>query len=171
MTVVTKNPGLILARPEADPLAESIDRLTAELQLLRQVIDELREDFSWVTRNGLPIQPVEHCVVKQMALDPCAKDWGERLIIERHTSSPGSPLVSGVLDHFAADLKTTFEAIAQGQLEIVLTALDGVRGQLLSSLKRPHQTAETSNAEASETPAPAPTPVPSREKPPRGHLF
>ena len=158
---------------QSDPLQDSVDRLTAELQLLRQVMDELREDFSWVTRNGLPVQPSEHFVVKRMALDPCAKDWGERLVIDRFTSPSVSPLDSGVLDHVAADLKTTFEAIAQGQLEVVLIALDGVRGQLLSALKRPEQSVAPviPHAPAVEANPPVPTPAASSQKPPKGRLF
>ncbi len=47
--------------------------------------DEIREEISWVTRNGLtlrtplPVSPV----LKRMALDPMAADWGERLQIVR----------------------------------------------------------------------------------------
>lgn len=47
--------------------------------------DEIREEISWVTRNGLPVRtplPVSP-VLKRMALDPLAADWGERLLIER----------------------------------------------------------------------------------------
>lgn len=158
---------------EANPLRESVDQLTAEVRVLREVLAEIREDISWVTRNGLPIQPVEHVVVRQMALDPCAKDWGDRLVVERHVSSAGSLLDSNVLEHVAADLKATFEAIAQGQLEVVLTALDGVRGQLISAIKRPEQAVapSTSLAAEAQTPESAPTPPQPSEKPPKGRLF
>lgn len=125
--------------PEPDPLALAVDRLTGELAMLRQVLDEIREDFSWLTRNGLPVQPIEHVHVKRMALDPCADDWGERLEIERSTYHPrgaASPLDSEALDHIADDLKVTMEAVAQGQLDIVLTALDGVRAEILTVLGR-----------------------------------
>ncbi len=158
---------------EADPLRESVDQLTAEVQILREVLAEIREDISWVTRNGLPIQPIEHVVVKQMALDPCAKDWGARLVVERHVSSAGSLLDSNVLEHHAADLKATFEAIAQGQLEVVLIALDDVRGQLISAIKRPEQAVATSMSLAAEaqTHVSPSTPPQSGEKPPKGRLF
>src|SRR5205823_828965 len=96
----------------ADRLAESVDRLTAELTILRQVIDDLREDFSWVTRNGIPVQPIEHVLVKRMALNPLAGNWNELLQVERFTTSIErelSPLNPEALDRIADDLKTTFE--------------------------------------------------------------
>lgn len=160
--------------PEADPLALAVDRLTGEIALLRQVVDEIREDFSWVTRNGLPVQPIEHVHVKRMALDPCAADWGERLEIERSTYHPrgaASPLDSEALDQIADDLKTTMEAVAQGQLEIVITALDGVRAEICSTLKcRRGDPAGESSSETPRTPAPEPAKRPG-PKPPPGLLF
>ena len=124
---------------EPNPLAESVDRLTGELRVLRQVLDEVREDFSWVTRNGLPMKPVEYSCVKRMALDPCAEDWGEKLVVERSTYDPrtATPLDSQSLDRVVEDLERTFEAVAQGQLEVVLVALDGVRAELLKAIRKP----------------------------------
>lgn len=161
---------------EADPLALAIDRLTGELAMPREVMDEIREDFSWWTHNGLPVQPIEHVHVKRIALDPCAADWGERLEIERsiyHPRGAASPLDSEALDHIADDLKSTLEAVAQGQLEIVLTALDGVRAEILTLLKR--RRCDPAAESAGETPV-ARTPSPesttqTKPKPPSGFLF
>jgi len=36
------------------------------VRCLREVLDEIREDLSWVIRNGLPVQPVEHVHVKRI---------------------------------------------------------------------------------------------------------
>lgn len=159
---------------ESEPLVLAVDRLTAELAALRQVIDEIREDFSWLTRNGLPVQPIEHVHVKRMALNPCADDWGERLEVERSTYHPrgaASPLDSEALDQIADDLKTTMEAVAQGQLEIVLTALDGVRAEILTVLKRRRgDPAGESSSETTRTPSPEPA-IPAGPKPPPGRLF
>ena len=91
-----------------------------------------------VTRNGIPIQPVEHVHVKRMALDPLADDWAEKLDVERYpypTNPTASPLDSDSLDRIALDLTSAFEGVAQGQLEVVLSALDGVRGQILATLR------------------------------------
>lgn len=174
------------ASPEVDPLAKAVDRLTAELRMLRNVMDEIREDFSWVTRNGLPIQPIEHVHVKRMALDPCAEDWGDHLEIERSTYVPrgsASPLDSTALDRIAEELTTSFESVAQGQLEIVLTALDGVRTEILNALKRrrgdpangearlPKEPAKPATVAVSATASINEPPTPDTPKPPPGQLF
>jgi hypothetical protein len=82
---------------KTDSVAESVDRLSAEVRCLREVLDEVREDFSWVTRNGLPIRSMEHVRVYRMARDPNADDWAARLVIDRialpeiaQTSQPDS---------------------------------------------------------------------------------
>ena len=173
------------AAPESDPLVLAVDCLTAELAVLRQVIDEIREDFSWVTRNGLPVRPIEHVHVKRMALDPTAEDWGERLEIERSTYHPrgsASPLDSDTLDHVVEDLKSTFEVAAQGQLELVLTALDGVRAEIIGALRHRRTESAKDSSETtsssllpSSTSTSSPASSPSVEipipKPPPGRLF
>jgi hypothetical protein len=161
---------------EADPLAEAIDRLSVELGLLGKTLDQLREDFSWVTRNGLPVQPIEHVVVRRMALDPCAKDWIDKLVVDRYTLPSDlstSMLEPDFLDRIASDLKATFEGIAQGQLEVVLTALDNVRNEIISKLDRQSELATApaipcrpETGETTSTPA-----VPVRERPGHGRLF
>ncbi len=74
--------------PAPDEIAElrqEIASLKDHIRLLVDAIDEVREELGWLTRNGLPLRdplpPIP--VLKQMALDPCAEDWGERLVIER----------------------------------------------------------------------------------------
>lgn len=74
--------------PAPDEIAELREEMTSlkdHIRLLVDAIDEVREELSWLTRNGLPssepLPPVP--VLKRMALDPCADDWNERLVIER----------------------------------------------------------------------------------------
>lgn len=90
------------SKPPSSPAADEISELREEIaslkdhiRLLVDAIDEVREELSWLTRNGLPrrepLPPVP--VLKQMAADPCADDWGERLVIERgqSRSTPSEP--------------------------------------------------------------------------------
>lgn len=162
---------------EPDPLVAAVERLSGEIRMLRDVMDEIREDFSWVTRNGLPIQPIEHVIVKRMALDPLADDWAEKLDVERYpfpTNPTASPLDSDSLDRIALDLTSAFEGVAQGQLEVVLTALDGVRGQILATLRRrrePDASAVSVPPPDTAPESPKPPAEPPRESPRAGYLF
>lgn len=75
-------------QPAPDEIAELRQELASlkdHIRLLVDAIDEVREELSWLTRNGLPSPepPSPIPVLKRMALDPCADDWGERLVIER----------------------------------------------------------------------------------------
>lgn len=78
-------------------LRQEIADLRDHIRVLTDVLDEIRDELHWVTRNGLPRgEPPPSLVLKQMAADPCAPDWGERLVIEcgdrpARQPQPGSP--------------------------------------------------------------------------------
>lgn len=121
-----------LANPaeKTDPVAEATDRLSMKVRCLREVLDDLWEDFSWVTRNGLPIQPMEHVRVRRMARDPNADDWAARLVVDRFKlpeNVHALPLGSDSPDALTRNLTAAFEAAAKGQLGPVLQAVDGVQ--------------------------------------------
>lgn len=64
-----------------DELAEVVEALTAEVRVLRQAVDELREEIQYATRNLIdrPVPPLPHRRIVSMPLDPLADDFGERL--------------------------------------------------------------------------------------------
>lgn len=171
--------------PPAEPLEDqklvsAIEHLADEVALIRQVLDEFREDFSWLTRNGLLIRPVEHTHVKQMALDPTAADWNERLVIQRSTyprPNTEPPVSSATLDRISGELKATIEALAQGQLPEMLTALDEIRAVIQSNLPKQESTTRSDTtlgdaALASVVTRPSlSTSSPTHQKPPPGQLF
>lgn len=68
--------------PESDTtIAAAIDRLTEEVRVLRQAVDELRQEVQWGVRNALD-PPHERPPVRRitsMPLDPCAEDFAERV--------------------------------------------------------------------------------------------
>ena len=143
-----KRPSTAVPVDEPNPLAESVDRLTDELRSLGTVLESIREDVSWVTRNGLPMQPVEHIHLTRMARDPRADDWNERLAVQRtmiHPTDQLSGLGSLDIERIVEELRTTVETLAQGHLEPVLTALDEVRVALLSAI---HRTKQESDGES-----------------------
>ena len=120
--------------------------------------DEIREDFSWLMRNGLAVRPAEHVIVKRMAADPLAADWANRLELIHLHSPENQHLDADTVQRIADEMAAAFEGIAQGQLEIVLSALDGVRAEILTALG-------TSIPEASAAPPPSGPSTDTPERP------
>ena len=80
---------------EDQELRDAVAELKDHIRVLIDSIDEVRDELQWLTRNGLPsAEPLPIVpVLKQMAADPCADDWSERLVIARGDSQspPGEP--------------------------------------------------------------------------------
>ena len=55
---------------ENPDLADAVERLTDELRVVRDVLDELREQVQWASRN-----PEPRVRITSLSLDPCAKDF------------------------------------------------------------------------------------------------
>ena len=92
-----------------------------------------------MTRNGLPIQPVEHVHIKRMARDLSAADWNERLVIERTQLHPPGRL-TGIatpeLRRLTEDLQSAVEALVDGQIGPILKAVDEVQTALMDAMQR-----------------------------------
>lgn len=75
-----------LTAHDLDRLTESITELSDQVEVLRDVLDEIRSDLQWAVQNerlvALPIVCMEHFAVKRMAADPTSAEWGSRLEIE-----------------------------------------------------------------------------------------
>ena len=127
-------------RTSRETLSESVGRLAGEVHILRDVLAEIREEMTWIMRNGVPHQPVEHVLLKSMAKDPFDPKWGEKLVVERYPrveSSTNSTVDPESLDRVVHDLQLTIEGVAQEQMDAVLKAIDSVRVDLLAAIKRP----------------------------------
>lgn len=76
------------AIPETQTLTDAVERLTEEVRVLRDAIDEIRQELQWTAQNRSPGQQSEQAVpvLKRTAADPCAADWNERLVIIRESS-------------------------------------------------------------------------------------
>ena len=120
----------------AEHLTESIDGLSQHVEVLRNVLDEIREDFSWALRNDrLPIV-LESAVVHRMALDPSDPDWGEKLVAARHSPAKAPP-PGAIAEDLATAAATTIDQLA-GRIETITHGLRDVREQVQSSLNDPN---------------------------------
>jgi len=71
-------------RDELTELRHEVADLKNHLRLLVDAIDEIRDELQYLNINGIrtrePLPAVP--VLKRMALDPCAIDWNERLVMD-----------------------------------------------------------------------------------------
>lgn len=58
-------------------LIDAVEEVAAQIEVLRQVIDEIREEFQWAVRNN---RMAPHVVrVTSMAKDPLDPEWAAKL--------------------------------------------------------------------------------------------
>ncbi len=69
-------------RPYTSPLAteiaelrQAVERLADEVRVLRDVLDEARDEFTWAARNDKLGGALPPTVLTSMPLDPLSKDW------------------------------------------------------------------------------------------------
>lgn len=124
------------------PLEKAVDRLAEEVRILRQAIDELRSEYEWALRQ----QRSAATLVRTMALDPLAPDWDKRLQVEQFEQPVPTAGIrdDGPWHDLTTRLEDTIEAVAEGQLAVILEFLGGVRLQLLEAIAGKHGTARES---------------------------
>ena len=82
------------ASDEIAQLRDEVTDLKNQVRVLSDILDEIREELQWVAQNGLPIrEPLPPCPsLTRMALDPCADNWAERLVIDYGTPKRSNDL-------------------------------------------------------------------------------
>jgi hypothetical protein len=60
-------------------LVETMERIEQELHVLREAIDEVREEFVWAVRNDKLRFPPVPVPVTSMPINPLASDFAERV--------------------------------------------------------------------------------------------
>ena len=72
--------------PEPSELAREVESLRNEVRVLRQAIDEVREELQYLNTNGLRLRDVDQLprigILKRMAADVTSSEWSQRLQID-----------------------------------------------------------------------------------------
>ena len=68
------------ATDEIHELRSAVERLADEVRVLRQVLDDIRDDFAWALNNAEKFRYVPGIhPLTSMPKDPLAPDFGERI--------------------------------------------------------------------------------------------
>ncbi len=145
-------------------LTDAVNHLAEEVRVARDVMDEIREDLGWVTRNGIPCHPTIHTQLIRMARDPLASDAHARLEFRRFShGAPDAPTQApDTLHELVSEIAEVITGTGQEQVNLLISALDDLRTKLFEAIKSAPQ---EPNAEATAPSAPQPCPPPSPSRP------
>jgi len=113
----------ILHEATAQQLVDSIEQLSQQVEVLRNVADEIREELSWAVRNG-------HDSFERNGYEPC--DDCVALSIDRISDAPGlSPHHFTVRHHEPVHVFIADEQMQPGEVTGLSQATDQVRVRLV----------------------------------------
>ncbi len=137
-----------------EALPDAVGELSAEVRVLRDAIDELREVLQWQSQNPHP--PARSAsVLKSMATSPTAADWSENLklssgipaIVEQRIAARYADEITkllGLLD----ELSDCPELDPANDIApITRQVLSRVNGALNEPIELPEQISESTHAE------------------------
>ena len=144
-------------------LTDAVNRLADEVRVVRDVLDETREDLGWLTRNGIPGRHGEHRQIVRMACDPLASNANELLEVITSTgaSANSSELAPDVFDELVSEIAEAVTVVGQEQVNLLLSALDDVRAKLLAAIKASPKQPKVEKQPTSPLSAPHSDSVPS----------
>lgn len=170
----------------AERLQTAVEELSQNVRNLADIIDRIREDLSWLTRNGVPHQPVTVIVHRMPGLAEEGNTGSYEFSFARLPDrDPTSDTLSddqvraAVVEDVVQRLAEPLGALAQEQLNSLVSIIDHAHREILQAIRRPHETQpETATPkklrrrQTKQKPvAPIVPTTPPEPPPPRGHLF
>ncbi len=143
-------------RPNSEPtLSGTVQELTEQVLVLRNAIDDLREELAWGFRNT-QFSGVSPPVLKRMAPNPTASDWSDHLHFERGTPAiieQRAAIAENALTH---QLRGLLAGLCQTP-ELTATSLDECTSELLARVGHVLEMTEDADAEDEEAARSEPT--------------
>ncbi len=171
---------------DADRLQTAVDELAQNVRVLTDIVDRLREDLSWLTRNGVPHQPITVLVHRMPRVSAGEGGRGtlELSLVRWPVRDPTAETLSDdqvravVVEEIVQRLAEPLGELAQEQLNALVDVIDHAHREVLHAIRTPRSTEPEQPAPAksrgrkSKQPAAPVTPtIPVEPPPPSGHLF
>lgn len=150
----------------ADRLQAAVEELAQNVRVLTDIVDELREDLSWLTRNGVPHQPVTVLVhrmphVARKGSNGSTEPSGGSLELSFARWPVHDPTVdtladdqvrAAVIDDIVQRLAEPLGELAQEQLNILVSVIDHAHRELLKAIRQPQATSPANELATSASP-------------------
>jgi hypothetical protein len=145
----------------ADRLQATVDAIADDVRVVTDIVDQIREDLSWLTRNGLPHQPLTVAVHRMPLLPDKEQGAFQFSLLSPLVRDPTVALTDeqvrmSVIDQVVERLAEPLGVMAQEQLNQLLGVLDHSHRQILRAIRSP---------QPPESIAPTPTRTSRKRKP------
>ena len=149
-------------------LTDAVSRLADEVRVVRDVLNETREDLGWLTRNGIPGRHGEHTQIVRMARDPLAPDANELLEVITSTvaSANSSGLAPDVFDELISEIAEVVTVVGQEQVNLLLSALDDAWPKVFAAIKASSSVTPNAGQESTAPPSSQQSTSQAAAKPP-----
>ncbi|MDZ4683526.1 MAG: hypothetical protein SH850_00460 [Planctomycetaceae bacterium] len=138
-----------------EQLSAAVADLAQNVRVLSDLVQETREEFQWISRNGIPHQPLTVRIEPTPGMPPSASDGGTYKVNVVGQASPpsGAPATIEEVHELFEWLGEHFTALHQEQLNLIVAAQEGGQKRLLAAI--------TGEAQPPERPKWSPSPVSS----------
>ncbi|MBI1346298.1 hypothetical protein GC163_08400 [bacterium] len=159
----------------------TVDELSQNVRILTDIVAQIREDLSWLTRNGVPHQPL-HVLVHSIPKVSEAKPESVQLsVFAPPNPDPTVALTddqqrSSVIDQLVEQLSVPLGELAQEQLNALLGIMDHAHREILTAIHSPSTASSKPKSkqgkESRQRSKLKPAPVEATDPPPSaGQLF
>ena len=170
----------------ADRLQATVEELSQNVRVLTDIVDALREDLSWLTRNGMPHQPITVIVHRMPRVaGEGSRGSPELSFAQLPDRDPTTDTLSddqvrtAVIDEIVERLAVPLGEVAQEQLNVLLSIFDHAHREVLQAIRKPQTIPPEELAPKKprrrkrnkEPTAAVVTSVPQEPTPPPGLLF
>lgn len=128
----------------ADRLQFAVDELRQNVRVLMDIVDQLREDLSWLTRNGMPHQPLTVIVHRMPGITgEGSRRTLEFSMLESPDRDPTAETLSddqvraAVIDDIVQRLAEPLGELAQEQLNSLVSIIDHAHREVRQAIRRP----------------------------------
>ena len=129
----------------ADRLQATVEELSHNVRVLTDIVDALREDLSWLTRNGVTHQPIT-VIVHSMprVAGEGSRGSTELTFAQLPDRDPTADTLSddqvrsAVIDEVVERLAVPLSELAQEQLNVLLSIIDHAHHDVLQAIRKPH---------------------------------
>lgn len=144
-----------------------MNRLADEVRVVRDVLDETREDLQWVTQNGIHDHHGEHPQIVRMAREAPAPDANELLEVLTSTvaSSNSSELAPEVFDEIVSQIAEVVTVVGQEQVNLLLSAMDDAWPKVFAAIKASSSVTPNTGQESTAPPSSQPCTLQAAAKP------